>query len=289
MEFVQLADGRKLEYLIEGPADGLPLVFHHGTPGAAVRLAPLVEAAERHGLRLVSPGRPGYGDSTPQPGRSIADVADDVAGLLDAIGADRFLSIGMSGGGPHSLACAALLPGRCVAAASVAGVGPADADGLDFMAGMGAENLVEFGAAFKGREALEPLLEEESSGLAAAAPADLAAAFGDLVPEVDKAAMTGPILDWLAASMRRSVAESIAGWRDDDLAFVKDWGFRLDEITTPVAIWQGDQDRMVPQTHGHWLAAHVSASTFHFEPGEGHLSLLNAVDRVVADLVTSLR
>ena len=159
MEFVQLADGRKLEYLIEGPADGIPLVFHHGTPGAAVRFAPLAEAAERHGLRLVSPGRPGYGASTPQPGRSIGDVAADVSSLLDAIGADRFLSIGLSGGGPHSLACAALLADRCIAAATLAGVGPANADGLDFVAGMGEENVAEFGAAFKGRAALEPLIE----------------------------------------------------------------------------------------------------------------------------------
>ncbi|WP_329479876.1 alpha/beta hydrolase [Kribbella sp. NBC_01484] len=288
MEFVQLADGRKLEYLIEGPADGIPLVFHHGTPGAAVRFAPLAEAAEWHGLRLVSPGRPGYGASTPQPGRSISDVAADVSSLLDAIGADRFLSIGLSGGGPHSLASAALLADRCIAAATLAGVGPANADGLDFVAGMGEENIAEFGAAFKGRAALEPLIEEQSSELAGAAPQDLAAAFGDLVSEVDKAAMTGPILDWLAASARRSVAESIAGWRDDDLAFVKDWGFRLDRITTPVAIWQGDQDRMVPEAHGHWLAAHVSGATFHFEADEGHLSLLNGIDRVVADLVAHL-
>ena len=288
MELVQLADGRKLEYLIEGPADGIPLVFHHGTPGAAVRFAPLAEAAERHGLRLVSPGRPGYGASTPQPGRSISDVAADVSSLLDAIGANRFLSIGLSGGGPHSLACAALLADRCIAAATLAGVGPANADGLDFVAGMGEENVAEFGAAFKGRAALEPLIEEQSSELAGAAPQDLATAFGDLVSEVDKAAMTGPILDWLAASARRSVAESIAGWRDDDLAFVKDWGFRLDRITTPVAIWQGDQDRMVPEAHGHWLAAHVSGATFHFETGEGHLSLLNGIDRIVADLVTHL-
>ena len=150
MEFVQLADGRELEYLIEGPADGIPLVFHHGTPGAAVRFAPLAEAAERYGLRLVSPGRPGYGASTPQPGRSISDVAADVSSLLDAIGADRFLSLGLSGGGPHSLACAALLAGRCIAAATLASVGPADAEGLDFVAGMGEENVAEFGAAFDG-------------------------------------------------------------------------------------------------------------------------------------------
>ncbi|MEU4294527.1 alpha/beta hydrolase [Kribbella sp. NPDC026596] len=288
MAIAELAGGRKLEYLVEGPAGGMPLVFHHGTPGGAVRFGPLAEAAGRYGLRLVSPGRPGYGASTPDPGRSVGDVATDITGLLDAIGADRFLSIGLSGGGPHSLACAALLPGRCVAAASIAGVGQAGADDLDFVAGMGAENIAEFGAAFEGPEALEPLIEEEAKGLAGAAPSDLAAAFGDLVSEVDKAAMTGPILDWLATSARHAVSESIAGWRDDDLAFVKDWGFRLDQIATPVAIWQGDQDRMVPEAHGHWLAQHVSGATFHFEPGEGHLSLLNSIDRVVADLVAQL-
>jgi pimeloyl-ACP methyl ester carboxylesterase len=288
MEIARLADGRKLEYLVEGPADGVPLVFHHGTPGGAVRFAPLAEAAGRHGLRLVSPGRPGYGASTPDLGRSVADVAADITGLLDAIGADQFLSLGVSGGGPHSLACAALLPGRCVAAASVAGVGPAGADDLDFVGGMGAENVAEFGAAFEGREPLEALIEEQAKALAGAAPSDLAAAFGDLVSDVDKAAMTGPILEWLTTSARHAVSESIAGWRDDDLAFVKDWGFRLDQITTPVAIWHGHHDRMVPEAHGRWLAEHVSGATFHFEPGEGHLSLLNSVDRVVADLVARL-
>lgn len=288
MELVQLADGRALEYLIEGPADGVPLVFHHGTPGGATRFATLADSAVRRGLRLVTPGRAGYGGSTPKPGRSVADVVADTGELLDAIGADRFLTIGVSGGGPHALACAALMPDRCVAAATIGGVAPFDAEGLDFLAGMGEDNVVEFGAAAEGTEALLAVIDPQAEVLGHVAPADLAAAFGDLLPEVDKTAMTGPILDWLAESTRHAVSVSSAGWRDDDLAFVGDWGFGLDRIETPVAIWQGGQDRMVPASHGHWLAANVSGATFHFDAEEGHLSILADIDRVVADLAAHL-
>lgn len=288
MELVRLADGRVLEYLIEGPEDGVPLVFHHGTPGGAARFAPLAEAAVRRGLRLVCPSRAGAGGSTPRPGRSVAEVVGDVEELLDAIGADRFLSLGASGGGPHALACAALMPGRCAAAATIGGVAPFDADGLDFLAGMGGDNVVEFGAAVEGAEALMAVIGPQAAALADVVAEDLADAFGDLVSDVDRASMTGPLLDWLAESTRHGVSVAAAGWRDDDLAFVEDWGFRLDRIETPVAIWQGGQDLMVPASHGHWLAAHVSGAAFHFDQAEGHLSILAGIDRVVAELTTHL-
>ena len=137
--FINLPDGRHLEVLVEGPADGLPVVCHYGTPSGAVPYQALFDAAARHGLRAVVCSRPGYGDSTPRPGRSVADVAGDVAAVLDALGADRFVTYGTSGGGPHALACAALLPDRCLAAVSVAGVAPYRAEGLDWLAGMGPE------------------------------------------------------------------------------------------------------------------------------------------------------
>jgi pimeloyl-ACP methyl ester carboxylesterase len=165
------------------------------------------------------------------------------------------------------------------------GGGSARRRGLDWLAGMGAENIAEFGAAAAGPDELTAYLEREAAGLAGVGAADVATALGDLVSDVDREALTGGFADYLAESFRAALATGIAGWRDDDLAFVKDWGFRLDRITTPVAIWQGDQDRMVPEAHGHWLAKHVSGATFHFQPGEGHLSLLNRIDRVVADLV----
>ena len=155
---IPLPDGRDIDVLTTGPADGFPLVVHGGTPSGLVVETKLATAAAQRGLRFVLTARPGYEGSTPRPGRRVADVAADIAVVLDALGAGQFVSIGMSGGGPHSLACAALLPRRCLAAASVAGVGPYGAEDLDFLAGMGPENVEEFGLAVEGPDALTPYL-----------------------------------------------------------------------------------------------------------------------------------
>jgi pimeloyl-ACP methyl ester carboxylesterase len=286
---LELSDGRTIEYVVAGPADGLPLVVHHGTPSAAVLFEPMVETAARHGLRTVMHSRPGYAASSPQPGRSVASVAADVAAVLDDLGADRFLTIGWSGGGPHALACAARLPGRCLAAAVVAGVAPYQADGLDWLAGMGVENIEEFGAAAAGTAELTAFLTEAAAGLADVKPDDVAAALGDLAPEVDRRALTGGFAEYLAASFRLSVGTGIAGWRDDDFAFLSGWGFDPADITTPTSIWQGGQDRMVPFEHGRWLAARMPAATVHLDPDEGHMSLLlNKFDALVAELTTHI-
>jgi pimeloyl-ACP methyl ester carboxylesterase len=282
---LELPDGRTLEYLVDGPADGLPLVFHHGTPSAAVPFPLMTAAAAEHGLRTVLHSRPGYAGSAPRPGRTVADDAADVAAILDALGAERFVTVGWSGGGPHALASAALLPDRCLAAATIAGVAPRRADGLDWLAGMGQENLDEFGAALAGEPALTAYLKEAAAGMAGVTGADIAAALGDLASDVDKRALTGDFADYLAENFRASVSTGIAGWRDDDLAFVADWGFPLDRFRVPVAIWQGAQDRMVPFEHGRWLAAHVTGAHVHLEPDEGHISLIDKLEMIVADLV----
>jgi pimeloyl-ACP methyl ester carboxylesterase len=283
--FADIPDGRRIEVLVSGPADGMPLVCHSGTPGAAVPYPPMIEAAARRGLRTVVYSRPGYGESTAQPGRSVADAAADTAAVLDALGAGRFATIGTSGGGPHALACAALLPDRCAAAASVAGVAPFAADGLDWLAGMGPENVEEFSAAAAGVEALTRFLAEQAEVLATVRGADVAESFGGLVPEVDRRALTGEFAEFVAASFRRAVVGGIAGWRDDDLAFVRDWGFRPGG-GAPVAIWQGGQDLMVPYAHGEWLAAHVPGARVHLLPDDGHLSLLiSAREEILDDLL----
>ena len=116
---VRTADGRDIDVLIAGPEGGRPLVVHEGTPAGLVLNARLGSAAIERGLRPVLAARPGYERSTPRPGRRVADVAADVTAVLDELGAREFVSIGFSGGGPHSLACAAWLPERCLAAASV--------------------------------------------------------------------------------------------------------------------------------------------------------------------------
>ncbi|MBM9509796.1 alpha/beta fold hydrolase [Actinacidiphila acididurans] len=289
MTTLHLADGRTLEYLVAGPADGTPLVLHNGTPSAAILFAPMVAGAARHGLRVVAYSRPGYAGSSPQPGRTVAAVAADVAALLDELGADRFLTLGWSGGGPHALASAALLPDRCLGAATVAGVAPYGAEGLDWSAGMGAENLAEFAAAVAGPGPLTDYLTGEAPGLAEVRAEEVAAALGDLVSEVDRKALTDEFAEYTAAAFRAAVSGGIAGWRDDDLAFVQDWGFDLDAVTAPVSVWQGAEDRMVPFTHGRWLADRLAGATAHLLPAEGHLSLmLGAFDDIVAELAARI-
>jgi len=281
---LQRPGGGTLEVLSD-ESNRLPLVFHWGTPCAAVWFEPLVEAASRAGLRLITYSRPGYAGSTARPGRSVADAAADVATILDALDAENFVTMGWSGGGPHALACAALLPDRCTAATSLAGVAPYPAEGLDWLAGMGNENIEEFSAAIDGEPALSAALQTMAQDLKAIRGADVAAALGGLVSDVDKRALTGEFADTLAASFRGAVSKGIDGWRDDDLAFTRDWGFDLASIRCPVAVWQGRQDRMVPFAHGQWLAAHIPTARVHLYPDEGHLSLAVAsLDRIVADL-----
>src|SRR5258707_9331150 len=192
---VQAPSGRTLDVLVSGPEAGLPLVFHGGTPAGLVGLGPMAEAVSARGLRAVLYSRPGYGGSTPQPGRLVADAAADVAAILDRLGTDEFITAGWSGGGPHALACAALLPVRCLAAASIAGIAPADSPGLDWLAGMGPENIEEFEAALAGEADLTRFLEAAASTLRDMAAAEGAGGLGGLVPDADQAVVTGGLRD----------------------------------------------------------------------------------------------
>jgi pimeloyl-ACP methyl ester carboxylesterase len=288
---IAMPDGRSIEVLIAGPPDGLPLVLHEGTPVGLVLYPPTVQAAGLRGLRTILTARPGYEASTPRPGRRVVDVAADIAAVLDELGADTFVTLGWSGGGPHTLACAAALPGRCLAAASIAGVAPYTARGLDWLAGMGPENVDEFGAATAGEAKLTEFLDSAAVTFGALTGASVAESLGGLVIAADKAALTGEYADYIANALRAAMNSGIAGWRDDDLAFIKDWGFSLGwdappdappdapagyprgTPAAPVAIWQGDQDQMVPYAHGQWLAANIPGARVHLMPGEGHLSL----------------
>jgi pimeloyl-ACP methyl ester carboxylesterase len=268
-----LADGRSLDVDVSGPEGGTPLVVHHGTPGERTHYPPFAEAAATRGLRYVSSSRPGYGGSSRQPGRAVADCAADTAAVLDQLGARRCYTVGASGGGPHALACAALLPNRVRACATVAGIAPFGADGLDFLDGMGRENHEEFGAALAGPTQLQAYLEREARTFAEVTGEQLAAALGDLVSAVDVAALTGEFAAYLARSLRGAVADGVWGWFDDDMAFTRPWGFGLDGVGVPVVVWQGGQDRMVPFAHGEWLVAHLPSARARLLPGEGHLSI----------------
>jgi pimeloyl-ACP methyl ester carboxylesterase len=270
---VEAADGRALEVVAAGPEDGAAVVSHHGTPtSAGVYRSDLEQAAER-GMRLVTYSRPGYGDSDRHEGRSVADCAADVAAIADALGIDRFHTIGASGGGPHSLACAALLPDRVISGAAIASVAPVDAEGLDWTAGMGQDNIDEFAAVKAGPEELRSFLEPQVAALAEVTGGAIADALGDLVSEVDAGVLTGDYAEFMANKVRHGVEPGIWGWFDDDQAFFSDWGFGLAALSVPVTVWHGGQDRFVPITHGEWLAAHVGGATVQLRPEHGHLSL----------------
>jgi pimeloyl-ACP methyl ester carboxylesterase len=275
MRLIEIDHARRLELVEGGDPAGAPLVVHHGTPGAAV-LSPLWEAiAAADGLRLVIYSRPGYGRSTRDRGRVVADAARDTAALADALGADRFLTFGFSGGAPHALACAALMPERVVAVASLSSLAPFDADGLDFLDGMGEGNIEEFNLVTEGgEEAIRPRAEEQAAELREATREQMVEAMAPFLTEADAEEMRGPIGATLLRHLQHGLSVSVDGWVDDDIAFVRPWGFELSDLRVPVLLWQGRQDAMVPFGHGEWLAARIPGVEADLSEADGHLSLL---------------
>ncbi|HEU5002821.1 MAG TPA: alpha/beta fold hydrolase [Actinomycetota bacterium] len=268
-----LPGGRVLDALVSGPTAGDLLIFHHGSPGAAVPMPFLEDAAAARGLRLATASRPGFGGSSRQPGRRVADAAPDIAALADHLGAERFFTLGWSGGGPHALACAALLPGRVRAVATMGGVAPYDAEGLDWIAGMGEDNQVEYPTAARDPGELAAWMAPHAEALAAIQAGDLVAGLRSLVSAVDEPYCAEEFGEVLAESFRTAFAHGPGGWFDDDLAFVSPWGFDLGAITVPVTLWQGADDLMVPYAHGQWLAGHIPGARAELQPEEGHLSI----------------
>jgi pimeloyl-ACP methyl ester carboxylesterase len=273
-------DGREFTVYDEGDPAGPVILVHHGTPGAGPPYAGWVKDASARGARLIAYDRPGYGASTASPGRTVGAAALDAAAIMDALGVQRFATWGVSGGGPHALACAALLPDRVTAACSLAGVAPFDADGLNYFAGMGRDNLVEFGLAMAGREHIGPFATAAAAEMLENVE-DLAASIQTLVAEPDRIALRGPIGEWWADSLAVSFANGPDGWVDDDLAFVMPFGFELAAISRPTLIVHGHLDLFVPISHGQWLSRAVPGAESWLLAGEAHLSLL-------ADRVTSV-
>jgi pimeloyl-ACP methyl ester carboxylesterase len=266
---VALADGRSLEVHELGDPEGFPIVYHHGTPGSGTLYARWATP----GVRLIAYDRAGYGGSARKHGRAVVDVVADITAVADALGLERFATWGLSGGGPHVLACAALCDERLVAAATLAGVGPWNAEGLDWLAGMGEGNLEEFDLVLAGEEALLPAIERERDNLLGVTPAQLREAMAAHLSPTDSAALTADLAEYLHANIAHAIANSGDGWIDDNLAFVKPWGFELSSIARPVLVLQGGDDLMVPRQHGEWLAANVPGCESRIEDAHGHLTL----------------
>ena len=270
---LELSDGRTLHAYdthaggaegAGGPAarGGLPVVWHHGTPNVGAPPEPLFPAAERNGIRWVSYDRPGYGGSTPHPGRDVASAAADVAAIADALGIDRFAVMGHSGGGPHALACAALLPERVLGVVSGAGLAPFGAEGLDWFAGMSPSGEGELRASAVGRAPLEKLLASSVFDPEMFTPADHGALEG--------------AWSWLNTVAGKGLDNGIGAMADDDLAYVAPWGFTPAQVGAPTLLLHGGLDRIVPNSHSRWLARHCPSSELWLRPDDGHISVLGS-------------
>lgn len=278
-------DGRVVEYFATESPGALPLVCHHGTPHTALGFSHWKDAAAAAGMRLVAYSRPGYGVSSRLMGRDVAQAARDTASLLDFLGVDEFVTTGWSGGGPHALACGALLAERCKGVATIAGVGPSGQVDLDFLAGMAPENVAEFGAAQRGAEAIATYLAENYADFHEVTGEEVVESLGGLVSEPDKVALTAAFAESVAEAFRWSLHSGFGGWIDDDLAFTKPWGFDLNDVVPPVTVWQGQQDNMVPGSHGQWLAEHIPDAKFRNDPDQGHISLVTThLEAILQDL-----
>ncbi len=269
-------DGRTLHFYDRGQLDGKPVFWLHGTPNIGPPPAPLFDDADRLGLRWIGYDRPGYGGSTEQPGRDLASAAGDIAAIADHLGIERFAVMGHSGGGAHALACAAALPERVLAAISVAGLAPYGALDLDWFAGMHPAGEAGLRAALAGRAA--KLAYEE------AAPEFDTTLFAD----ADWQALSGT-WSWFDTVVGPAMADGPAGLVDDDIAYVTLPGADYARIAAPVLLLHGEQDRIVPISHGEWLAQHCPTAQLWRRPGEGHISVLCAAPDALRWLADMLR
>jgi pimeloyl-ACP methyl ester carboxylesterase len=270
---IQTRDERTLDVHEAGDPAGFPVVFHHGTPSAGLAYGPHAALAREQGIRLIGYDRPGYGSSARAPNRRVEDCVADVTEIADTLKLDAFAAWGISGGGPHALACAALCDDRLKAVASLAAVAPYGADGLDWLAGMGEENHVEFGKALDGEDSLRAYCEPAAEAMFNAKPDELVQLLDSLLGPEDKSVLTGRFAEYLLECDHHGLEHGVNGWIDDDFAFVEPWGFEVEDISRPVLLLHGEDDRFVPVSHGRWLAARIPGVEARIDAADGHLTL----------------
>jgi pimeloyl-ACP methyl ester carboxylesterase len=278
---VPAAEGRLLAVSESGSMDGKPVFYLHGTPGS--RLGPRPRALVLHqlGIRLIMFDRPGYGESDRCPGRTVADGAADVVTIADQLGLGRFAVIGRSGGGPHALACAALLPGRTTRAAALVALAPSEADGLDWFAGMTRSNITEFSTARRGRDAVAERLRLAADRIRSDPRRMISALYADLTEADRQVVADVGIRRMLVTNFAEAFRRSADGWIDDVMALTAPWGFDPADITTPTLVWHGAEDRFSPVGHAVWLGSHIPGATVVLEPGGSHFGALRVMPRVL--------
>jgi pimeloyl-ACP methyl ester carboxylesterase len=263
-----------LTVAVSGRPDGVPVFLLHGTPGSRSGPKPRSSVLYRHGIQLISYDRPGYGGSTPHPGRSVADAAADIATIADDLGIERFSIVGRSGGGPHALACAALLPERVARTAVLVCLAQPEALGVAFFNGMNRGNLRDFGHA-----AVDPSALAENLRLRAEStlrdPESLLEQLEREMAWPDRQVVRDRAMRrLLAQAYIEALSPGPHGWTDDVLALSRDWGFSLSTIDGPVRLWHGEQDNFAPASHTWWLAEQIRNAEVLVQPGAAHFSAM---------------
>jgi pimeloyl-ACP methyl ester carboxylesterase len=230
--------------------------------------------ARERGIRLIGYDRPGYGGSTRHPRRSVADCANDVRAIAAALGIERLAVWGISGGGPHALACAALLPDLVIAVAALASLAPYDAPGLDFFGGMGQENVDDIKLTLEDEPAARAKLIVDRERMLKMSVEDMVHAFPTLTSDADAAVFDPAFAEYLVRTTRAGLATDGEGWWDDGMATLTPWGFDLRTIHIPLQLWHGREDRFVPFQHGEWIAGEIPGIDAHLTSEDGHLTLI---------------
>jgi pimeloyl-ACP methyl ester carboxylesterase len=267
---IETGDGRRLRVEIAGDSHRVVLAYM-GTPSAGVLYDGWVRDATGRDLTLITYDRPGYGGSSPQPERTVADCAADVRTISEAVGFDRCAVWGFSGGGPHALACAALLEDLVAAAATIGSPAPPDAPGLDYFDGASDEFREDVELFLSDRRAWERKGESQRDELLALSVDEFREAWSAGVSPADATEFQGDFGDWLYQSVQAALAPDAGGWTDDNVATETAWGFDPASISVPVKVWHGLDDRFVPIGHGRWLASTIPGAEAELRDGDGHL------------------
>jgi pimeloyl-ACP methyl ester carboxylesterase len=283
---ITLKDGRKLGIIDTGQPDGIPILMHNGTPSSRVLFKSWIEDAKSHGIRLISYDRPGYGDSTSLPDRTVGSAAEDVAAIAKELGLNKFLVLGESGGGPHALACAALLPDLVVAAVTLASPAPFSAKGLDWYEGMIADNIREYRVVLKGRESFKATYWQFLDYIINVPPSGFYKDNKNNLPKVEADALTVDLAYSLLSQAREGLKNGIDGWFDDDFAHLSPWGFEPGQIKMPVMIFHNEEDIYVPFSHGKWLAENIPNAKTNFSKEGGHFAVINRIPEAMTWLLS---
>ena len=263
---IAVGEDRQIGFAEFGAPQGRAIFWLHGTPGARRQIPTEARVfAERENIRLIGIDRPGIGSSTPHQYPNVLAFAEDLRTIADTLGIDNMTIIGLSGGGPYTLACAAAMPDRVVAAGVLGGVAPSS--GPDAISG----GVMALGSV------VAPLLEIGGTPIRLAAStlirlirpvaSPVLEVYARMSPEADRLLLARPefkamFLDDLLNGSRKQLAAPFA----DIVVFARDWGFRLDEVKVPVRWWHGDRDHIVPFAHGDHVdthGAHLAEALLH--------------------------